>query len=121
MAITRPAPISFALAIANCPTGPAAENRHDVPGMNVGDVRAEISRRENIGKQDRLFIGHIVRNFDQADVGVGHAGVLGLQALEGPGIFGPPKNAVPARCPGGWRYRTARSSRTGNRSSSRSR
>ena len=45
MTITRPAPISQADFAANSPTGPGAEDDHDVALGDVAELRAEVAGR----------------------------------------------------------------------------
>ena len=68
--------------IAKRPTGPQPKTATVSPVADLGQVGAEIAGREDVGEQDRLVVAHLGGQLHESDMGVGHAGALGLQAVE---------------------------------------
>ncbi|MCG3160936.1 MAG: hypothetical protein JMDDDDMK_02012 [Acidobacteria bacterium] len=60
----------------------AAEDRHSVAALDLGQLRAEISRRENVREHDRLLVAHLFRQLHQSGAGERDARVFGLQPVE---------------------------------------
>ena len=82
IAITRSAPSSFALAIANCPTGPAPHTAITSPGCDVAHLGAHVAGREDVREEQHLLVGQRRRHLERPDVGERHAHVLRLPAGE---------------------------------------
>ena len=92
-ASTRPGPHQQGADDGELPDRPAAEDRHRVAGMDVGQVRAEVAGREDVRDHQRLLVRDRVRNLDHPDVGEGHPRHLRLQAVDRAGRFGPAEKA----------------------------
>ena len=60
--------------------GPAAPDRHGIPGLDLGIDGGHVAGREDVRKKERLLIGHAVRNLDRTDVRHRHPEILGLAA-----------------------------------------
>src|SRR5690606_624884 len=55
-----------------------APHRHRVTGLYPGVFRSHPSRREDVGKEEHLFVAQVGVDADRTDVGVGYAEVLRL-------------------------------------------
>ena len=71
------------------PDGSAPEYRYRVPIVDIGDVGAEVARREDIRKQNSRVVIDFRRQPHQTDVGVRYPRVLRLQAMKCSGALGP--------------------------------
>ena len=54
---TRPAPLSMRADDGELPDRAAAEDRHGVAGLDLGQLGAEVAGREDVGEHDRLVVG----------------------------------------------------------------
>ena len=58
----------------------AAPDRDRIARLDLGIFGRHVAGREDVGQEQHLLVGQLVRHLDRADVGVGHAQVLGLAA-----------------------------------------
>lgn len=64
------------------PDGPRAPDGNDVALVDARVDDAVPARAEDVRQVQTLLVGDVVREFEQVDVAVGHARVLGLAAGE---------------------------------------
>ena len=62
------------------PDGAAAPDGDRVAGAYVAVLRGHVAGREDVGEEEHLLVLYLVGNLHRADVGHGHARVLGLAA-----------------------------------------
>src|SRR5690606_28434856 len=67
---------------------PRAPDRHRVGGLDVTLRRGLPAGRQDVAEEQHLLVGHAIGNHHRADVGVGHAHVLGLTARVAAGEVG---------------------------------
>jgi hypothetical protein len=67
--MTCSAPSITALAIANWPTGPGAEDGDRLAALDVAELGAHVARREDVRQEQDLLVGEVVLDLDRADVG----------------------------------------------------
>src|SRR5947209_11257124 len=58
--------------------GAAAPDGDDVAPLDLAVLGCHVPRREDVGQEQDLLVRQAIRDLERADVGVGHAGVLGL-------------------------------------------
>jgi hypothetical protein len=80
MAITRCAPRSQALRIANRPDRTGAPHRHHVARLDVALLGGLIAGREDVGEEEHLLVRNAVRDLQRIHVGERHPHVLRLAA-----------------------------------------
>ena len=69
--------------IAASPTGPAPTTATVSPGSNRAVQHADLEGgREDVGEEQHLLVGELVRNLVHRGVGERDARVLGLQAVD---------------------------------------
>ena len=67
---------------------PAAEHGDGVAAFDLGEVGRHEAGREDVGEEDGLVVADLVGQLDEADVRIGDARLLRLQAVEAAGVRG---------------------------------
>ena len=80
MAITRSAPEQEGALDRELSDGTAAPDRDRLAALQIAEIGGHEARGEDIRQEEDLFVAQALRHLDRADVGIGHAEVLGLAA-----------------------------------------
>ena len=66
--------------MANWPTGPQPQIATVSPVSDLRVLGGHVAGREDVGQEQRLFVGDAVRHLDRADIGHRDAQIFGLAA-----------------------------------------
>ena len=74
--------MSFAPAVAHRPIGPWAKTTTVSPILTLARLGAREAGRRDVGQQDDLLVGQVVRDLGEVGLGVRDEQVLGLGAVD---------------------------------------
>ena len=62
--------------------GACADDQHSVLRLDLGNLRRPVAGGQHVTHEERLLIGHAVRDLVQSLIGIGHAHIFSLSAVD---------------------------------------